>query len=101
MDRAIENWLTMKAIKMMKIIYPKHSIPRLICIWGLMLISILTYAQDAGHEEELLSSPALHTGSLDDGQATVPLEKVEWILAISGLSLGMYRIYKVSTRDGR
>jgi hypothetical protein len=49
----------------------------------------------------MLSADATNIGSLDDGQGTVPLDKVEWMLAISGLTLGMYRIYKVWTRDGR
>lgn len=101
MDRAIENMLTMKAFNVVETIHPKQLIRRLMCIWGIVLISFIAHAQDAALEEELLSSPATYIGSLDDGQGTVPLDKVEWMLAISGLSLGMYRIYKVWTRDGR
>ncbi len=66
-----------------------------------ILLFRITNAQDTGVDGEMLSADATNIGSLDDGQGTVPLDKVEWMLAISGLTLGMYRIYKVWTRDGR
>jgi hypothetical protein len=66
-----------------------------------ILLFRITNAQGSGADEEMLSADATNIGPLDDGQGTVPIEREEWMLILSGLSLGMYRIYRVWSKDGR
>jgi hypothetical protein len=72
-----------------------------ICIFIFLMMSQAIFAQEGlGTAETFSTEPPTDMGS-GEGVVNIPLNTDEWILVLSGLLLGVYRMYRVWTQYRR